>query len=267
MARRPPSLGADRIHPAGPLTHRDLVSVLPMLDETVIIEVTGKEAGEGRGGDWGEAEGRGGGGGEAESRWGVGERRRGGDACCGTPAHASSALPALLAAACPSPACLAATCRRTAVGGAGERGQPVAQAGGAVSAGAPLHRAAATCCLCSVRLPGSSGLHARGLQMHASRCSSPASSVLTCLLHLLSADIVLAAGIRHPAVLRSLLAARPARAARQRDSGRCAAAARWVQPPGMSLQAPAVCRGFVGKHRLGNPCRAQLSTRASRVWF
>lgn len=32
----------DRIHPAGEVTHRDLVSVLPMLDETVVIEVTGE---------------------------------------------------------------------------------------------------------------------------------------------------------------------------------------------------------------------------------
>jgi hypothetical protein len=30
---------ADRIHPAGQLTHRDLISILPMLDGTVMIEV------------------------------------------------------------------------------------------------------------------------------------------------------------------------------------------------------------------------------------
>ncbi|EFN55639.1 hypothetical protein CHLNCDRAFT_57826 [Chlorella variabilis] len=32
-----------RIHPAGELTHRDLVSILPMLDETVVIQVSGAQ--------------------------------------------------------------------------------------------------------------------------------------------------------------------------------------------------------------------------------
>ena len=41
MAPYLPSVLTDRIHPAGELTYRDLVSVLPMLDETVVIEVTG----------------------------------------------------------------------------------------------------------------------------------------------------------------------------------------------------------------------------------
>lgn len=36
-----PRTVADRIHPAGALTHRDLVSILPMLDDTVVIRVTG----------------------------------------------------------------------------------------------------------------------------------------------------------------------------------------------------------------------------------
>ncbi|KAL4457316.1 hypothetical protein ABPG75_012181 [Micractinium tetrahymenae] len=39
--RSPPPTPADRIHPAGELTHRDLSSVLPMLDNTVKIQVTG----------------------------------------------------------------------------------------------------------------------------------------------------------------------------------------------------------------------------------
>lgn len=39
---RLPRAPADRVHPAGALTHRDMVSVLPMLDETVVVEVTGE---------------------------------------------------------------------------------------------------------------------------------------------------------------------------------------------------------------------------------
>jgi len=31
------------IHPAGPLTYRDLVNILPMMDDTVVICVTGQQ--------------------------------------------------------------------------------------------------------------------------------------------------------------------------------------------------------------------------------
>ncbi|KAI3425775.1 hypothetical protein D9Q98_007750 [Chlorella vulgaris] len=34
---------SDSMHPAGDLTHRDLVTILPMLDETVVIQVSGKQ--------------------------------------------------------------------------------------------------------------------------------------------------------------------------------------------------------------------------------
>ncbi|KAL4419585.1 hypothetical protein ABPG77_004834 [Micractinium sp. CCAP 211/92] len=37
------TLRSDRIHPAGELTHRDLSSILPMLDDTVKIQVTGTQ--------------------------------------------------------------------------------------------------------------------------------------------------------------------------------------------------------------------------------
>lgn len=33
------------MHPAGDLTHRDLVTILPMLDETVVIQVSGEALG------------------------------------------------------------------------------------------------------------------------------------------------------------------------------------------------------------------------------
>jgi hypothetical protein len=34
---------SDTLHPAGPLTCRDLVSILPMMDDTVVIQVGGME--------------------------------------------------------------------------------------------------------------------------------------------------------------------------------------------------------------------------------
>ncbi len=34
---------SDMVHPAGPLRHRDLVAILPMLDETVVLECTGAQ--------------------------------------------------------------------------------------------------------------------------------------------------------------------------------------------------------------------------------
>ena len=39
----PARRAADRVHPAGPLTHRDLLQMLPMLDETVVIQVNGAQ--------------------------------------------------------------------------------------------------------------------------------------------------------------------------------------------------------------------------------
>lgn len=36
------TLRSDTIHPAGPLTMRDLVAILPMLDETVVLEASGQ---------------------------------------------------------------------------------------------------------------------------------------------------------------------------------------------------------------------------------
>lgn len=34
---------SDAVHPPGPLTYRDLVNVLPMMDETVVLRVTGQQ--------------------------------------------------------------------------------------------------------------------------------------------------------------------------------------------------------------------------------
>lgn len=31
------------MHPAGPLTYRDLMSILPMIDDTVVIEASGQQ--------------------------------------------------------------------------------------------------------------------------------------------------------------------------------------------------------------------------------
>lgn len=36
-------LRSDLIHPAGPLTYRDLLNILPMMDETVVLQVTGQQ--------------------------------------------------------------------------------------------------------------------------------------------------------------------------------------------------------------------------------
>jgi hypothetical protein len=36
---------SDTVHPAGPLTYRDLLNILPMLDDTVVLKVGGEGAG------------------------------------------------------------------------------------------------------------------------------------------------------------------------------------------------------------------------------
>ena len=52
---------SDTLHPTGQLTHRDLVAILPMMDETIVLEVTGsqiKEALENGVSQWPKLEGR-----------------------------------------------------------------------------------------------------------------------------------------------------------------------------------------------------------------